>query len=60
MDNDNEAEIKDNNKNLYFRREIIDLMLEEQTSKKDVHALKTIAESRARTVGALKTISFIY
>jgi adenylate cyclase len=57
MDNDNEAEIKDNNKNLYFRREIIDLMLEEQTSKKDVHALKTIAESRARTVGALKNES---
>jgi adenylate cyclase len=57
MDNDNETEIKDNNKNLYFRPEIIDLVLEEQTSKKDVHAIKMIAESRARTVTALKNES---
>lgn len=55
MNNDNEKEIKDNNKN--FSPEIIDLVLEEQTSKKDVHTIKMIAESRARTVGALKNES---
>src|SRR5918999_2402554 len=57
MDNNNETDIKDNNKNLHFRPEIIDLTPEEQTSKKDVHAIKTIAESRARTATALKNES---
>lgn len=34
--------------------DITDFMLEEQTSMKNVQALKLIAESRARTLGALK------
>ncbi|HET7147529.1 MAG TPA: adenylate/guanylate cyclase domain-containing protein [Candidatus Nitrosopolaris sp.] len=40
--------------------EIRELMLEEQTSMTDVHALKVIAESRARVAKALKEESIVF
>ena len=44
----------DSGKRSQVSLDIIELMLEEQTSMKDVYASKLIAESKARTLGALK------
>ena len=54
----------DSGKRSQVSLDIIELMLEEQTSMKDVYASKLIAESKARTLGALKNkrqqrVSFI-
>ena len=47
----------DSGKRSQVSLDIIELMLEEQTSMKDVYASKLIAESKARTLGALKNKS---
>ena len=51
---DDSEKINNNETSSQVPLDIIELMLEEQTSMKDVYASKLIAESKAKTYGALK------